>query len=93
VKFQLELVLEHKVELYLLELRENNYMGKGLSVDTRATLTEETFKGKFSVTNPNFKNSDKSVFLSFEALENDQLKILDTKQIKLVLKLVPDLNI
>ena len=55
-------------------IRENNYMGKGLSLDTRATLTEETFKGKFSITNPNFKNSDKSVFLSLEAQENDQLK-------------------
>ena len=55
-------------------VRENNYMGKGLSIDTRATLTEDSFKGKFSVTNPNFKNSDKSVFLNLEALENDQLK-------------------
>ena len=55
-------------------VRENNYMGKGLSIDTRATLTEDSFKGQFSVTNPNFKNSDKSVFLNLEALENDQLK-------------------
>ena len=55
-------------------LKENNYLGKGLAVEARATITEETFKGLFSVTNPNFKNSDKSVFTNIQATEIDQMK-------------------
>ncbi len=54
-------------------VKENNYLGKGLAVEANATLTEETFKGKFSVSNPNYKNSDKEVFTSIQALEIDQL--------------------
>ena len=49
-------------------------MGKGLKVEANATLTEQTFKGLFSVTNPNYKNSDKSVFANIQAQEIDQMK-------------------
>ena len=55
-------------------VKENNYLGKGLKVEANATLTEETFKGLFSVTNPNYKNTDKSIFANVQALEIDQLK-------------------
>ncbi len=55
-------------------VKENNYLGKGLSVDTNATFTSETFKGQFKVNNPNYKNSDKSLFTSIEATEIDRLK-------------------
>ena len=54
-------------------IKENNYLGKGLSVKADGTITEETFKGQFSVTNPNFKNSDKSIFFNIQALETDRL--------------------
>ena len=43
-------------------VKENNYLGKGLSVDANATISTETFKGKFSIMNPNYNNSDKSTF-------------------------------
>ena len=55
-------------------VKENNYLGRGLSVNANATVSSETFKGLFSVTNPNFNNSDKSVFASIQALEIDKLK-------------------
>jgi outer membrane protein insertion porin family len=55
-------------------VKENNYLGKGLSVDANASLSAETFKGKLSVTNPNYKNSDKSTFFNIQAIEIDQLK-------------------
>ena len=55
-------------------VKENNYLGKGLSVDANASLSAETFKGKFSVTNTNYKNSDKSTFFNIQATEIDQLK-------------------
>ncbi len=54
-------------------VKENNYLGKGLRVEAKGTLTQETFKGLFSVTNPNFNNSDKSLFVNIQALETDQL--------------------
>ena len=54
-------------------VKENNYLGKGLSVDANATISEETFKGLLRVTNPNYQNSDKSVFASIQAIETDQL--------------------
>ena len=58
----------------LFGVKENNYLGKGLSVDANATFTSETFKGQLKVNNPNYKNSDKSLFTSIEATEIDRLK-------------------
>ena len=54
-------------------VKENNYLGKGLSVDANATISAETFKGLLRVTNPNYNNSDKSIFASIQAIETDQL--------------------
>jgi outer membrane protein insertion porin family len=54
-------------------VKENNYLGKGLGVDMNATISAESFKGKFSVTNPNFNNSDKSTFFNIQAIEIDRL--------------------
>ena len=55
-------------------IKENNYLGKGLAVEVSGTITSETFKGLFSVTNPNYNNSDKSVFANVQAIEIDRLK-------------------
>ena len=53
-------------------VKENNFLGKGVNLSAGATLTEETIKGKFSVKNPNYKNTDKSIYVNFEALEIDR---------------------
>ena len=55
-------------------VKENNYLGKGLSVQANGTLTGDSIKGLFQVTNPNFNNTDKSVFANIQATEIDQLK-------------------
>ena len=55
-------------------VKENNYLGRGLSVDANATISAEAFKGKFSILNPNYNNSDKSTFFNIQAIEIDQLK-------------------
>ena len=57
----------------LFSVKENNYLGKGLRVESKALITEESIKGNFSVTNPNFKNSDKSVYFSAQTSETDRL--------------------
>jgi len=59
---------------FLFGVKENNYLGKGLSVDANATITSESFKGLLRINNPNYNNSDKSLFTSLEAIEIDRLK-------------------
>ena len=44
-----------------------------MRVEAKALITEESIKGNFSVTNPNFKNSDKSVYFSAQTSETDRL--------------------
>ena len=46
-------------------VKENNFLGKGISLDSNLKLAEEDVKGNFTITNPNFRNSDKSIFLIF----------------------------
>ena len=58
----------------MFAVRENNYLGKGLQVGSQVTINEESVKGNFSVTNPNFNNSDKSVYTSIIASETDRLE-------------------
>ena len=54
-------------------VKENNYLGKGITIETNATLTDESVKGLFSVTNPNYRNSDKSLNFTVEATEVDRI--------------------
>ena len=60
-------------------VKENNFLGKGISLDTNALISTTQFKGKFSVRNPNFNNSDKSLYLSAEATEIDNYKTFGYK--------------
>ena len=60
-------------------IKENNFMGNGISLDSNFTISSETFKGKFSITNPNYKNTDKSLYISAEALETDNYKTFGYK--------------
>ena len=59
---------------FFVGVKENNYLGKGLSVNADATISAESLKGNFSITNPNFNNSDKAVFVNIKAEETDKLK-------------------
>ena len=52
-------------------IKENNFMGKGISLDSKFNISTDSFKGKFGITNPNYKNSDKSLYVNAEAIEND----------------------
>ena len=55
-------------------VKENNYLGKGISLDANGIISPDSFKGKFSVSNPNYMNSDKSVFATILAQETDNTK-------------------
>ena len=54
-------------------IKENNYLGRGVKVDSNLNVSEEKIKGKFLVSNPNYKNSDKNLNLSLEATSIDRL--------------------
>jgi outer membrane protein insertion porin family len=55
-------------------VKENNYLGKGIALETDLKLSSNTINGKFSVINPNFNDTDKSLTTSIEAIEIDRLK-------------------
>ena len=58
---------------FMFGLKENNYLGKGLRVETNALIKEDSIKGVFSITNPNYNNTDKSVYFATEISEVDRL--------------------
>ena len=43
-------------------------------MDTQAEINEESIKGSISLIDPNYKNSDKSAFMTIKANETDRLK-------------------
>ncbi len=59
---------------FFFGVRENNYLGKGVAVDADITIATDSIKGNYSITNPNFNNSDKSVYFNIKAEETDKLK-------------------
>jgi outer membrane protein insertion porin family len=60
-------------------VKENNFLGNGIGLDTNFVVSSRSFKGKFSVINPNFNNSDKSLLVSFLATEDDNYKTFGYK--------------
>ena len=55
-------------------IKENNYLGKGIALETDLKFSSESINGKFSVINPNFNDTDKSITVSVEASEIDRFK-------------------
>lgn len=60
-------------------IRENNFLGAGVSLDSNFLISADSFKGKFAVTNPNYNNSDKTIYISAEAIELDNYKTFGYK--------------
>jgi outer membrane protein insertion porin family len=63
-------------------VKENNFMGRGISLDSNVLISGDSLKGKFGLTNPNYKNSDKSVYINAEILETDNFKTFGYKSDK-----------
>jgi len=58
---------------FMFGIKENNFLGRGVSLDTNLNLSTESIKGTFKVENRNYKNSDKSLFFTVDASETDRL--------------------
>ena len=52
---------------------ENNFLGKGIRLSSSLNLTEDSITGEFTVNNPNFKYSGKSLFTSVSSTAVDKL--------------------
>ena len=48
-------------------VRENNYLGTGVKLDTSLSVSDTGIDGIFTINNPNYKNSNKSLIASLEA--------------------------
>ena len=52
---------------------EKNFMGRGIGLVSSLSLSEEKVKGEFTVNNPNFNYTEKSLSTSFFAINNDKM--------------------
>jgi len=55
-------------------VNENNFLGKGIRLNSNLSIGSEQVKGLFSVVNPNYKNTDKDLIFSIESSTLDRLK-------------------
>ena len=58
----------------LFGVKENNFLGNGISLDANLNLSTESIKGKFIVNNPNYKNTDNSLNMEVLVIETDRLE-------------------
>jgi len=54
-------------------IKEKNFLGKGINLDTNLELTPESVKGRFIYAKPNFNNSDNTLFTSLKSSTTDVL--------------------
>ena len=54
-------------------IKENNFMGKGIKLDTNLTIGEDSIKGAFSYERPNYRNSDNSLILGLNNTTTDYM--------------------
>ena len=54
-------------------IKENNYLGKGVKLDSQVSISDTSLQGSLTINNPNYKNSQKSLRTSLEATKIDQM--------------------
>ncbi len=58
--------------VFAFSIRENNYLGKGLSVSANAELSGESVRGGLNIVNPNYNYSGNKVFGGFFSKKTDK---------------------
>ena len=64
-------------------IKENNFLGKGIKLDTNLTITDDSVKGKFVYSKPNFAYTDNTLFAAVESSTKDFLSNYGYKNNKL----------
>jgi outer membrane protein insertion porin family len=54
-------------------VKENNFLGKDIKLDTNLTFSENSVKGQFVYSKPNFNNTDNTLFTSVKSITTDNL--------------------
>ena len=54
-------------------VKENNFLGKGVSLDTSLSISESTVKGQFVYSKPNFNYTDNTLFTSLSRTTTDNM--------------------
>ncbi len=54
-------------------IKEKNFLGKGINLNTNFEITPESLKGAFIYAKPNFNNTDNTLFTSFKSSTTDLL--------------------
>ena len=54
-------------------IKENNFLGKGISLDTNLIFSENSIKGNFIYAKPNFNYTDNTLFTSLGSTSTDRL--------------------
>ncbi len=70
-------------ELFEVGIKENNYLGKGLKIESNLSLGSDKVTGTFKVRDPNFRDTSKSVNYGIEANETDKLSAFGYKSKKI----------
>ena len=69
-------------EVIEFSVRENNYLGKGLGLNSSLSLSSTRISGNLNMINPNYNNSDKSLNFGIQAVENDRISSFGYKSSK-----------
>ena len=69
-------------EVFEFGVKENNFLGKGIGLDTNLSVASDKIEGNFNVRNPNFNNTDKSINFGIQANETDKLAAFGYKSKK-----------
>ncbi len=56
---------------FMVAVSENNWLGRGIKLDSALNISEETVKGSLAVTNPNFNYSGNAVSASLDVSSTD----------------------
>ena len=54
-------------------IKENNFLGKGIKLDSNLSISDNSVKGKFTYLKPNFGYGDNDLFTSIESSSTDNL--------------------
>ena len=68
-------------------IRENNFLGKGIKLNSNLQFSDNSIKGQFIYEKPNFNYSDNSLFTSIRSTSTDNLKDFGYKTSNLGLSL------
>lgn len=64
---------------FIFGVKENNYLGKGITFNSNLEINESSVKGLVGITNPNIYNTDNSGYISLEISETDKLSTFGYK--------------